>query len=139
MMENVSVHEAMEAVKSSTRAKPDPVTYGSMAVGDLHWQGDLGLLKIESIPEGRESVSIPDGQLAEGQTRGSRHVIRHDHMGHVEFFKSDDNPLNGPVVHAKAPVEVTHPDHGHVTVPAGVYQIRYQREQTAEDFRRLVD
>lgn len=138
-MGKISVHEAMEAVRSGAKGKPDPVVYGSLAVGDIHWQGDLGILKIESVPADRERMDVPDGQLAEGQTRGSRHVVRQDHMAHVEFFKSDSHSLNGPVMVAKAPTEITHPDHGHVTVPPGVYQIRFQREQTAASFRRLVD
>ena len=125
--------------EAKLRAKRATERYGTLSIGDWHAQGDVMFKRIEKVPEGSELVKNPKSQLAPGNTRGSRHIVMDEHMAHLKFYTiPKKTPLDGPVVEADAQWEVTHPDHGHVIMPKGIYQIRYQR-QYAKVLKRVRD
>lgn len=134
--------------KAKTYAKKATVTYGAMAIGDWHAQGDVMIERIKELPEKSEKMQLKNDdtarQLAPGDTRGSRHMIKESDFSKVELYKvAESDDLTGPVMFIKeGPVEVEHPDHGHVVLKTpGYYQIRYQRLYNAADeaLRRVRD
>lgn len=135
--------KALELIKkvrsdAKAKAKPDPVVYGSMAVGDFHRQGDVFITRLPEVPADAVKAKKSE-QLAPGSTQGSRHCVATRDLKHCQFFAlRQPTPLQGPIIKAKKPVEITHPEHGHVTVPPGVYGITYQRQLAAE-LRRVAD
>ena len=67
-------------------------------------------------------------QLAPGTSPGARHVIVGDATAHGPLRSPD--PLEGPLVEARARVVLTHPEHAHISLPPGFYEVRYQRDWT---------
>lgn len=113
-----------------------------MKVGAVVRQGDLYLERLAALPKelGKRTA---DRQLAIGQTQGSRHVIDPAPEG-LEIYAppKDANALVGPVVSSPNRIRLTHPEHGHFDLPAGIYQVRYQRDyakERAEEIRRVSD
>lgn len=130
--------EAIRKVESEAKlkAKPDAVVHKTMVVGDYHRQGDIYLTRLKAVPGGAEKIT-PAAQLAPGTTQGSRHIIAS--LNGVTMFRlKNPSPLDGPILKSDKPVTVEHPEHGHVTLPAGVYGVTYQR-QYAEELKRVAD
>ena len=121
------------------RAKPDSVAYGSLAIGDYHWQGDVCIVKAAKKPADCKKIKNPSAQLAPGNTQGSRHIISDATFEFCTFYThKNQTPLDGPIIVASDKFEVTHPEHGHCTFPAGIYAVRYQRLY-AQELKRILD
>lgn len=135
MQTAIEVMRKIEA-DAKMKAKPDAVKYGTTAPGDYHRQGDVYIRRLKALPKGLKTTQA-QSQLAPGETQGSRHCL--ESIDGVKFYApADKTPLDGPILQCDGPVTVTHPEHGHVTLPAGVYSIHYQR-QYAEELRRVQD
>jgi len=109
------------------------------ALGDLDYtrQGDVYFWNLNCVPCDAVLEQSPSAQLAPGNTQGSRHII--DNVGSVRMFRMPSaNPLQGPIIDAPEGVTITHPEHGHQTLPAGVYAVTYQRAY-GEELRRVTD
>jgi hypothetical protein len=120
------------------KAKPDAVVHEQMAVGEYHRQGDVYLVRVSANYRGC-TIQPQQRQLAPGETQGSRHIIRESDMAHLEFLRiANPTPLDGPRIKAKKAFTVDHPEHGAVTLPAGTYDVKYQR-QYAQEMRRVAD
>lgn len=109
------------------------------SVGDGVWQGDLGLELVGQIPEGYTEVKNPtvqDRQLVPGNTQGARHCLSHSK---VRLFRPEqwgEESLLGPAFEVLEAVDVLHPTHGRITIPAGfVVLCRYQRVWDQEQRR----
>ena len=143
MSKQMTADKALELVKSTaeTKKRAAPIHVGSLAMSDEIRQGDVYFHCIGSVPKGTTKQKRKQLQLAPGTTQGSRHIITEATAGNCELYDLPNaTPLDGPVLEVcKTPVEVSHPEHGHVvfTVP-GVYRIYYQR-QFAEELRRVMD
>lgn len=104
--------------------------------GDCIWQGDLGLVISDSKnpPVGYIKPEKASVQLVPGNTVGSKHCL--DTLEGVEMYipkKWDEETLDGPFLVIKKEVNVLHPTHGTVTIPAGFnVQCYYQREYDRE-------
>lgn len=113
----------------------------AFAPGDIYWQGDIGLLMLSELPSNAVKRAKPWGgdlQLAEGNTRGSRHCIPHrfENVTHV-YEAPTDSILDGSVLDVRKPIDLVHPEHGdHIGYPAGVYRVRYQQNALRE---RVID
>jgi len=103
-------------------------------IGSVIQQGDVYLHR------------VADGQVALGVGNGARHVAE----GDVDVFAGQQLPPNvrapmdvqpqeitGPVVVATKTWHLTHPEHPHHRLPAGVYQVTYQYDP--HTMRRVVD
>lgn len=120
-------------------------------------QGDCNLHCLGSLDgradlENRLRVAWPDvrvgklgkittnTQLVPGQSVGSRHTIASEDRASVTIYAPGDgaSPLIGPVIVATDRFVVTHPEHAEHSIPAGVYQVVYQRDHAAE-MARLAD
>jgi hypothetical protein len=133
--------EAYGKVKASAveRRKRATRIIAAMAAGEAVRQGDVYLKRLERVPPRAARMEPPDPQLAPGTTRGSRHVITPETFAHCVLYRLPrQTALDGPVIEAREPFELSHPEHGHFILPAGVYQVRYQRTY-AEELRRVQD
>ena len=117
-------------------ADDGPVRYGTLSPGDIHHQGDVGLMCIAAMPCGIVGPWQHGMQLSEGTTQGSRHIIQSGSVEILEWKK--DSVLLGPVIKAKSEFTVGHPEHGDVTLPAGMYAVTYPASY-AEELRRVAD
>lgn len=100
-------------------------------------QGDVLLVRLDALPDGCKKIARPDRQLAPGTTQGSRHCL--DSLAGVTLYRlADPTPLDGPVILAEREFTVEHPEHGDITLPAGVWGVVYQRA-FADEIRRVQD
>lgn len=111
-------------------------------------QGDLMLIKVDTLPDGMEAATAENGEfiLAHSET-GHHHVVM-ERPG-VELRQDPADPLRAfLIVRAEAieagDIEITHKrafDTHETIAPKepGIYEIRRQREHTAEGFRRVQD
>lgn len=124
-----------------------PKFLATFKAGDVSHQGDLIVVGIASLPKSRKHR--PSQQLADGNTQGSRHVLRDG----IEVYDCDPSEVAklikaatkcvigeqyiGPVfVSPKNPTEndMSHPEHGNQGFAAGsVCAVVYQRNLDAEE------
>lgn len=125
------IRSTVERIKNS-----DTQTFPSAAShGDTFRQGDLYLTYLSKMPENVQPRKF-DAQLAPGNTQGSRHILSHYR---VEMYSLvGGSALDGPILKVSDEVTVTHPEHGHVILPAGIYAVTYQLDH-AEELRRVQD
>lgn len=112
-------------------------------------QGDVYLLCVASRPSCYAKPTA-NRQLAPGQSKGSRHIVD----GAVAIFTADERQareairslpgsvssrltLPGPCVEATERFTLTHPEHAHHSLPAGVYVVLYQLDPRS--MRRVED
>lgn len=138
-----TMEQVMESMTCDLdRCKPgEPATMEALSVGEVVWQGDLGLMVVDAPPPKYVRVDTPvdaDRQLVPGNTEGSKHCL--SSMEGVELWRpvgwGAENMLSGPCFRTTATVTVEHPKHGNVHVPAGMTVLcGYQREWDAERAR----
>ena len=106
--------------------------------GDVSAQGDINIVCIRKLPE--TATPRQNRQLADGNTQGSRHVLRDGqvydcdanelHRAILQEAKAEV-PMNliGPVfTGGAAPAYLEHPEHGHQQFPAdAICVVTYQR------------
>lgn len=114
--------------------------HSTWSVGDCAHQGDLIFVCIAKIPLGKVRNNR---QLAEGETRGSRHILvggevfDPDQVAAASLIEAAtkskiDTKYIGPVFFGPATVE--HPEHQHQSFPADtITACVFQRNQTAEE------
>ena len=136
------VRESAESIRNDQLQKfPE-----AASVGEMFRQGDLYIQKLDFTVLDREKPNFeayeldpqPIAQLAPGTTKGSRHIL--SDLSRVKMFKAQrPTALDGPVIYVLGGgVEVTHPEHGNVHLPSGVYGITYQRA-FGDELRRVAD
>lgn len=137
--------ETIEKHAEAIRSGDGPVRPGeahtvseAVTIDDEHPQGDLYVRRIESIPPGYarvDALAEPDRQLVPGQTQGSRHCL--DSLDGVALHRPHRwgpgyEGLLGPIVELTEPRTITHPKHGDLHLPVGIWQCGYQRSAVAE-------
>ncbi len=140
-MKTMTADEAISKIQSQaerirndeTQRFPDAAT-----PGDSHRQGDLYITLLGSVPVGAKAIPFR-AQLADGTTQGSRHCLASE-TGVTMFERSEPSNLDGPVFTLECENTITHPEHGNVVLPPGIYCITYQRDLDAEEReRRVID
>lgn len=104
-------------------------------------QGDMLLRRIDKLPNDVVAVEPEEGNyvLAHSET-GHNHIVKA--KPDVEFYQhANDNFVAYLVVNNEADVEHmrSYDTHETLRVRKGVYEVRRQREYTAEGFRRAQD
>ena len=132
----MSTIEVVSAVKSQRPRKLNPIEYTEFELGSIHWQGDVGILRISKVPEGARKINN-EAQLAPGTSRGSRHLIHEACV--FTMYRDGSEVTDGPVVDASTKLQVVHPDHGTVVMPPGIYKIVYQRQLSGDRIERVLD
>lgn len=111
----------------------------AMSPGDMLPQGDIGLLMLDSLPSGAVEIDPPQGgQLAPGNTKGSRHCIPERFHGSLKFYRvQDGDDLSDLAIEASEPFDLEHPEHAdHIGYPAGIYRVRHQQNELRQ---RVID
>lgn len=136
----MTAEKTLEKVTSSAEAIRNDETQRfpeAASPGDCWRQGDVYITLLDGVPQGAKQDAKPDPQLAPGTTKGSRHIL--DSLDGVTCYQLHNaTVLEGPVLDVTKEREVTHPEHGNVILPPGVYGITYQRAY-AEELRRQLD
>lgn len=112
-------------------------------INEMVRQGDVKILRIESMPEGAMKNATDEkgvAVLAYGEVTGHKHQIS---RGEVKFFsrEEDKNNMFAPkfleVVSETA--ILTHEEHFPLTLEKGIYEISIQREYFPEEIRNVMD
>lgn len=148
MTATLAYNEVARAAEKIRNA--EPATIEVMDPSDVLRQGDIYLIRLEScLPADKNPW--PSRQLAVGTSQGSRHVAE----GECEVYRPveadaiqaltslvpatrNHQQFIGPAIHASEPITITHPEHGHRTLPAGDYLVTYQKVW-ADQARRVAD
>lgn len=127
------IQASVESIKSDeTQRFPEAASNG-----DCFRQGDIYLEFRDSLPDDLSKSKHVELQLAPGTTKGSRHCL--DSADGVTMYAvKNGDALQGPVIQTTKERTVTHPEHGNVILPPGIYNITYQRAY-AEELRRVAD
>lgn len=139
-----AIHKSAEKMEAAAPAK-----IGTASVGDVVRQGDLYLVCLESLPEGTKTAR----QLAPGNTQGSRHIAEGKCCVYLPkspaavariistVCRGSEVPeqLIGPLVECVGETTITHPEHGHRTLPAGTTWATVYQRAFAEEVRRVQD
>jgi hypothetical protein len=138
METTIDARDTVARIAESMRGDA-PEAIATLSPGDVVRQGDLYITCLESEPPG----GVPAGtrQLAPGEGRGARHVAE----GDCDVLRVPDEaaiaalrrvvpraevaaPCIGPVLRARGPVTIAHPEHGDRTLPGvACYLVTYQR------------
>ena len=124
-----------QIAEAAAKTSPSKRVIKKIEIGQSIRQGDIYLTRIDSVPNGLTKTA--NTQLAVGKTQGSRHVV----VG-VKTIYAGTGVLIGPVLVAEKRFTLTHPEHGHFSMPAGTYQTTYQRDyakERADEIRRVND
>ncbi len=137
--------EAIQKIEQSPADENLRITR-RIEIGSVVQQGDIYLHRVaDGHPRGKP---IGEGavQIALGTGNGARHMAE----GEVKVFQGkklppdvstpmdvDEHEITGPLVVATKPWNLTHPEHPHHRLPAGVYQTTYQYDP--HTMRRVVD
>lgn len=136
----VSVLNEIKA--SVVNAKPDPVSIGSVhSYGDYVRQGDVYITLIKKPSKASiKDFEKFDGQLAEGNTRGSRHCVNVNNVKAYTKSKIEDAVVQGPVLYCLQDTDILHPDHGTVKLEKDCwYDVTYQVNYINELRKRVQD
>lgn len=125
-----SIMEVYSRIEQEAEAKAvqEVRNVKSMAVGKVVRQGDIYIHRVEDSHKCGKKTD--NHQLALGTTQGSRHVAE----AHAEIFEGTTAPewapraFLGPLVKSTVAFKITHPEHAHVNLPAGTYQITHQMD-----------
>lgn len=123
----IEVHEQIER-EAKEKAVQEIRDVKSIEVGKVVRQGDIYIHRVAyDHAHGKPSKR----QLAIGETQGSRHIADEP----SEVFEGTMLPtwcergtFLGPLVKSKKRFKVTHPEHAHVSLPKGTYQITHQMD-----------
>lgn len=105
-------------------------------------QGDMMLIRIEALPIGLRELPPENGAhvLAHSET-GHNHVVMD--RASVRHFAAMDEFRSYLEVTGDESVELRHlrsfDTHESLEIKPGIYEVRRQREHTAEGFRRAAD
>ena len=91
----------------------------------LRQQGDVLLKQIASLPSDVKAIEpkVRGVVLAEGETTGHAHCIADTKA--ATMFEGGDGKI---YLSVSKPTTLTHEEHGHQTVPSGIYEIGIVQE-----------
>ena len=104
--------------------------------GDCWRQGDVYVTRLDSVPAKTAAVKL-QLQLAPGTTKGSRHVLDSGE-GVTAYCYKNSSVLQGPILDIAQERTITHPEHGDLCLPPGIYGITYARA-FSDELRRQRD
>jgi len=145
-MKTMTAHQALEIVRTSKlNPKPDPISLNSVnSIGEWVRQGDIYITAVERPMKNCKPIDNFDGQLAVGNSRGSRHCISRNQLSSVKAYHHPDfgsrtSPEAGMFLEIAKDVEVTHPEHGTVNLGPGCYEVTYQVDFFGKEKSRVRD
>jgi len=134
----LSTEKLLKTIQSESVISDAEQVFPIAATPDCDYvrQGDVYVWLVSKLPKNCEPAKAIE-QLAPGTTKGARHCL--DSLDGVTMFvRSDANELQGPFIRLECERVITHPEHGDWRLPAGLYEITYQRA-FADELRRVRD
>jgi len=131
--------EAQELIEEKAKelAIQDKRTVLKMEEGKVVRQGYIYIHCVS--PDHRRGAELKTRQLAMGESMGSRHVAEgaaKTYLGtHAPRWAETD--LLGPCIVSELPFTISHPEHAHIDLPAGTYQVTHQMD--ARTRKRVID
>ena len=137
---STDVFAVLEQVRTSV-ANPKPLPWSlhsGLPVGSFGRQGDIYLTLIDKPQETLRPIDKFNGQLAEGNNRGSRHIVNPQH---VEAYQPIGRDIqDGPILRIKQDTTLDHPDHGTVNFEKDTWvSVSYQVNVFADQRSRSKD
>lgn len=130
----IAAHEAIAKAAATPNTAVRHVK--AIAIGEHCRQGDIYVERIKAATKGWKPSK--NRQLAPGTSQGSRHVVAGDVAltvsGEARPVARAGNVarLLGPQIVAKGRFKVEHPEHAHLSLPAGTYQVSYQMDWSSQ-------
>jgi hypothetical protein len=124
----VTAHAEIERL-AKENAKTEVRHVKEMAVGKVVRQGDIYIHRVDD--DHAHGKALKDRQLALGNTMGSCHIAEKPSQvfeGTTLPKWCDRRTFMGPLVKSKKRFTVSHPEHAHVSLPPGCYQISHQMD-----------
>ena len=137
MIIDMDIKEVIEQVEESAQNNIEDIRFiKKISVGQVVRQGDVYIHCVENNhPMGHPCLN----QLAEGTSKGSRHIAERPattYTGIQGPSWAGRCPL-GPVIVSEDRFTITHPEHAHISLPAGTYQTTHQMDPRT--LRRVED
>lgn len=104
----------------------------------LYRQGDVLIKRVGKIPTGLATVPRDKGRviLAYGEITGHAHAV----VGEVELLATDVEEMELRFLRVEGEMaEVVHEEHSTITLPAGLYEVRRQREYAPAASQMVAD
>jgi hypothetical protein len=101
-------------------------------------QGDVLIARIDRMPEEVGPVPRDEGRvvLAYGEVTGHVHAVQ----GEAALFAAADvAELEERFLRVEGEADLVHEEHDTITLPAGIYSVRRQREYAAAQSRVVAD
>lgn len=138
-----AIQQAAEQASPELRYVDTPTT---VRQGDVYFR-PYGRRKQLSYAFARGNVTVKktafteeirDRQLAPGTTQGSRHIVEGDG---VRIYRDPTNrhPLIGVLLVVEQRCTITHPEHAHISLPPGEYQVSFQDDVMQNEISRVRD
>lgn len=111
-------------------------------IGQIMFQGDVGLVEIDAIPETATPVASESGAyvLAHSET-GHDHIVKE--RSDVKLYQDASDPLTAYLHVLSLDTIIEHQrsfdTHAAITIKPGKYLVRRQREYVAEGWRKAQD
>ena len=91
---------------------------GNMAIQ----QGDVRVIRVAKLPKGVKACTRPDKLvLAYGEASGHKHQL----VEECDVYEAADGTL---YLNVETPTTIRHEEHGPVTLPEGLWQVKRVRE-----------
>lgn len=115
--------------------------------------GDILLIRIEELPKSKKFKTKKGKVILEGEVTGHAHRLK----GNAKILEKAERiinpsptgslpvrniPMRSQIIGyavVKEPTELIHEEHNTITIPAGIYEIRRQREYDADYIRFVED
>ena len=130
-MTAVEAHQKIE--RAAENNSPDIRNVREIAEGKAVRQGDIYIHRVaDGHPHGKE---MTHRQLAVGSNMNARHVAEAPARVYEGTTAPKDctTTLLGPCVVSDLPFTVSHPEHAHVNLPPGHYQVTHQQDARTLD------
>lgn len=100
-------------------------------------QGDVLLVKVESLPEKKKKIERESGRiiLAHGEVTGHAHAISHPG---AQLWQSQVWNDRSVYLELNETTELQHEEHGCITLDPGFYQVVRQREFSPDGWSSIV-
>jgi len=126
--------EAHREIEAAAVPRQEVRLIRSMSPGQAVRQGDI---YIHCVAGGHaHGPEAPTRQLALGETMGSRHLA----LAPCEVYVGTTLPewcrpetFLGPLIVSKDRFVVGHPEHAHISLPGGAYQVTHQMDARSMD------
>ena len=128
MQNNIVEQYGKLEAEAAEKAVAEVRNIKTMEVGKVVRQGDIYIHRVEDSHE--HGALMADHQLAVGNTQGSRHIADENATVYAGTKSPSwaERAFLGPLIKSITGFKIAHPEHAHVQLPAGTYQITHQMD-----------